>query len=429
MTPDADSLPTDVVVVRRLRRLTCVFAGLLVFATWPLWIPGPELPEIPWSESWCFLPESFFDWTLLAGAALWLVLEFVGLDRRSCRTWIIRGILAGPWMILLVLDQHRLQPWVMQMLMLAAILSVADARTGLRCARLLVISIYIHSALSKIDVAFINSHGQFLLDGLTKSLGVSTEFWSATTKRVLAGTFPVGELLTGIFLLWPRTRRIGLTLAIMMHVMLLLTLGPLGHAHHWGVLVWNVYFILMDLLIFRASVPVEKDRIELPARNSSILSPDFSEKAGNVIAYAGTALFAILPCLSWWGYWDHWPSWAVYSSRPAIVEVSVPEGDIERLPQSLQPFIGSPQPLSDLCPVNLDAWSFETLWCPMYPQERYRLAVALALGERSGIDSMRVIVRSSPDRWTGERQETTLDGLPAIRSRAEKFWINTRSRQ
>ncbi len=429
MTDSAPSHSTDAVIVTRLRRLMCVFTGLLVAATWPLWIPGPEFPDIPWLESFRSLREDSFDWIFVLGLAVCLVMEFRGLDRNLIRTRFIRGICLIPLIFVLIPDQHRLQPWVFQMLMMATLLTIPQERTAVYCLRLFTISIYVHSALSKFDMAFVDSHGQWLLDGLTTSLGMSTEFWSETTRQVLAGMFPIGELLTALLLLWPRTRRMGLKLAILMHVILLLALGPLGYGHHAGVLIWNVYFILMDVLIFRDPFPGEDASTKLNDGEQGCWSPVGPRKVENGIAWGVTTIFALLPCLSWWGLWDHWPSWAVYSSRPAIVEVFVPEGDIERLPKTLQPFVGPPAPLSDRCPVNLDAWSFSTLWCPMYPQERYRVAVAAAIGDLNGIEDMRVIIRSSPDRWTGNRQVTTLEGLHAIRERADGFWLNTHARR
>ena len=109
----------------------------------------------------------------------------------------------------------------------------------------------------------------------------------------------------------------------------------------------------------------------------------------------------------------------MYSSRPAIVKMYVREQDIPILPETLRKHVGPPEPLSDLCQVNLDAWSFETQWCPMYPQERYRLGVILALTESAG-----ATVHSSPDRWTGERTETEVWPSDAT----QRFWVNMRRR-
>ncbi|MCA9074975.1 MAG: hypothetical protein KDA93_08085 [Planctomycetaceae bacterium] len=427
MNKPAPPSSADEVIVRRLRWLTCIFAGVLVAATWPLWKPISPFPEIPWMEHWVRYPRTAWDVSIAGNLPVFLLLQLLEIKR----TWLRRSLnayFAVTGLIYLLFDQHRLQPWVVQMLILTTLLAFSSARTGVRCARLLVVSIYVHSALSKVDVAFLDSHGQFLLDGLTTALGLSTELWSETARRALTAMFPVGELLAALCLTWPRSRRLGLILAILMHVMLLLTLGPWGHGHHAGVLIWNVYFILLDLLIFRQTTPEENAMTELPDREFNMCSAGVSRRVGIPAAWAGTMFFVFLPCLNWWGLWDHWPSWAVYSSRPSIVEVYVPEGHIERLPTSLQTLVSSPEPLSDQCRVNLDAWSFEMLRCPMYPQERYRVAVALALSNECHIDAMRLVIHSSPDRWTGEREAVVLKGTAEIQARADSFWLNTKAR-
>ncbi len=418
----------EAAVVSRLRRLMCLFSCLLVASTWPLWTSGSEFPQIPWSEMFGRAAPHWLDWIALCLLAIWIPLEWQGLRRNRRGTWIIRALVMIPLLGVLLVDQHRMQPWVCQMLMMATILTTASERTAIRCLQWLTISIYVHSALSKLDTSFVEIHGPWLLDGLAKSIGLSTELWSETTRRSLAILFPVGELLTAMALVVQRTHRLGLISAIAMHALLLLTLGPWGHAHKPAVLIWNVFFILLDLLLFGrwqriTAITAARETLDQDPGRST-----WPTRSNDRLALILTALFALLPCLSWWGLWDHWPSWAVYSSRPAIVEVFVPEEDIERLSESLQPFVGSPEPFSDHCRVNLDAWSFETQWCPMYPQERYRVAIALAICERSEIDTMRIIIHSSPDRWTGERQESVLKGIVAIQQNAKAYLLNTSAR-
>ena len=43
--------------------------------------------------------------------------------------------------------------------------------------------------------------------------------------------------------------------AIVMHGALMLTLGPLGLGHEWGVFLWNVYFGVQAWLLFRGTPP------------------------------------------------------------------------------------------------------------------------------------------------------------------------------
>jgi hypothetical protein len=60
------------------------------------------------------------------------------------------------------------------------------------CARWLAIGIYVHSAFSKFDAAFLESHGQMLLDGLLSPLSLDARFWSAESRHRAAMMFPLG---------------------------------------------------------------------------------------------------------------------------------------------------------------------------------------------------------------------------------------------
>ena len=86
---------------------------------------------------------------------------------------------------LVALDQHRLQPWMYEFLLLLGIGIAARGTTAVRCSRAVVISIYFWSGVSKIDPGFLESHGRLLLEGLLQSVGLSDRLW---TER--SGTSP-----------------------------------------------------------------------------------------------------------------------------------------------------------------------------------------------------------------------------------------------
>jgi hypothetical protein len=403
--------------VTRLRRLVALFAAVLIVAMWRLWTPQVEFPQVPFLEGLCRVPV-WCDWLALSGIAIGLLLSMVGGDARKlprAGLALFTACLAAS----ILLDQHRLQPWAYQFLIAGAVLSLTPTAYGLRLLRLLVVSIYIWSAVSKIDAAFLESHGQLLLHGLLRSTGIDAELWSDTARRSAAATFPVGELCVALLLAVRRTRPWGLAASIVMHALLLWTLGPWGLGHKPGVLIWNVCFIVQNVLLFR--------------RTSSPEPPTLAGGGATYRAAAASilvALAAVMPLLESTGWWDHWPSWAVYSSRPETLTMLVREARLDDLPPTLRTCVGAPEPLTDWHPVSIDAWSFDLLQCPVYPQERYRLAVIGAIAEEAGLgDDLRVRVESSPERRTGERTKFELPGLAEIRARCDAFWFNTRPRR
>ena len=157
-------------------------------------------------------------------------------------------------------------------------------------------------------------------------------------------------------------------------------------------------------------------------------TPVARERPGRA-ARVVTLVAVAAPVLEWFGWWDHWPAWGVYASRPAQVVLFVEETAFDRLPPSLQAHAGPPEPLTTWRPVLLDRWCLAELNCPLNPQQRYRLAIVAALGEQHALgDSLRVRLRSAPNRWTGQRAESELTGVHNIRAACNSYWINTRPR-
>ncbi|QDT33004.1 MauE/DoxX family redox-associated membrane protein [Thalassoglobus polymorphus] len=392
------------------------FTLLLLLVTHSLWMQlnSTASPQIPWFEFLCQFPQTIERGFLAALVLAAILLIFSASESLTRR--VIRVVYFVSFTGLVLLDQHRLQPWTLQLLLFSIVLSLAPRRDGLSCCRALVIILYAYSAISKIDLAFLDGQGQLLLDGLLKPFGVDNEMWSRQTKRALAASFPVGELLVACLLVPQRTRGIGLVGATLMHLMILVALGPWGLNHENGVLIWNVYFLFQNFILFRKpSEAAESDP-----------SP---RKASSWIAIGVTGLFAILPSLENWGWYDHWPAWAVYSARPERVEVLVDESIVASLSPSLQSLCGRPAPLDVRVPIVLDRWSFQTRDCPIYPQARYRVALANAL-LRKQVDSQSITIEisSTPNRFTGKREKHVFHGWKEIDQLRKNYRLNTQAR-
>lgn len=327
----------------------------------------------------------------------------------------IRAV-AGATVLLLyaTFDHLLLQPWVWQFALLTLFLMFDDARS-LRWAMRLTVSIYLFSALSKFDPAFFDGLGQVLGWGLLKPLGLDGD---DVPLRSLAMLMPAIEAAAGLLLLFRPTRTLGVIVATLMHVGLLLALGPWGLDHYSGVLLWNVAFIpLVGVQFFRN----DERLLEWPA----------SFGLGGVVA----AALLLLPGLEPFGLWDHWPGWSVYSTRSSRVTLEIvpakPDPEIEpNHPPRLDgfPFLGEPAPLADYVPVKLEAWCFAVRRQPPYPQERYKVAIAAAfLSECGTLDAFRLTIRRpSRNRFAAEPIETqTITTEAELNALLRSYWLNT----
>ncbi|MBL8852105.1 MAG: hypothetical protein JNG89_20700 [Planctomycetaceae bacterium] len=421
------------VTVTRLQWIALLGLCAGVWATWPLWTARQSFPQIPWVGVLIDVPAASDVW-LLTTAGLAGCVALV-TSRRGAAV-AARLVFSAAVVGLLLLDQHRFQVWALHLLVVLWLLWLDPGTRGLLLVRVFVISIYVHSASSRFDRASLEMQWD-LLAPLLDRIGVPTKFAGEPQRLWTGAVFVAWELGTAVLLAVPRTRRAGVCTSIAMHGMLLLLLGPLGHDHHAGVLVWNTVWIMQNVVLFWSrgirgeGGVVAPHPGPLPRRSSSAgLTRLSGERGRTLIAWALALMVVLAPLLEPWGCWDHWPSWRVYSARPETVTFYVRESRVTGLPPEVQTIVGPPELLSDWRPLSLDTWSFAELRCPVYPQARFRLAVALALTRQWALgNDVRVVVGSSPEWWTGKRESQEYVGEQGIASASERFVVNVRERE
>lgn len=389
-----------------LARVMAIATLTWLMVTWRLWSPAAHDPQIPWLTILCHVPR-WIDFLLLiavaCGCAGWLLPRY----RNALPTTAI--VYWAAWAGLLSLDQARLQPWAWQLLCLSGILALAPPTLALKLTRWLTISIYVYSALSKFDAAYLTAHGRDMFNAIMSGAGWKLPLFRPEITHWLPLIFPTGELLIALLLSSRRFRRWGVLGSLLMHSILLWVLGFVLH-HDWGVVLWNLFFMAQVILAFIPDVP------------SPQVSPTASWKPK--LARAAIAFVCFAPLLERIGYWDHWPAWAVYSSRPEIVRVQLLSG-FEKLPAEWQQALRAGDFDLEGRELNLDGWSYNVRHCPIYPQLRYRIALARAVTSAAGVqDHVRWQLLSSPNPWTGQRQEIAADD-----PRLNNFWANTQPRR
>ena len=406
--------------VATFRRVLCV-AGLALFAvTWRLWFPTGEFPRIPLVAAAFAIPD-WFDF-VAAGAAMTALLAGA-ICRRERLAAIALGLFVILAVALVVANQHRIQPWLYELLILAVVLATCTPRRALLLIRVVVVSVYFYSAVSKFDYQFLHTVGQQFLSTLFGFLPVDVQQWPVATRVRAALIFPVAELLLAVMLCIPRLHRAGVVLGVAMHIGLLLILGPFGLKHHHGVLVWNLFFILQLVLLFWC-----RSESTLASDLSTNTEANANRSLGTALAWCAHGLVAaavVLPLTESFGYWDHWPSWGLYSPNNSRFVVFVQPNAVDELPTSLRQLLPDDVVDRERIRLPIDAWSFKELSVPLYPQARFQLGVAMALSEQiDGDFNLLVIRQSMSDRRTGRRDEETLLGCSALRDATRHYWLN-----
>jgi hypothetical protein len=400
-----------------LSRIVAAGAIALIVATRPLWTPQAVFPRVPFF-AWLRAVPAWLEWSALAIVTAALVGVFLAGSGRRVGRWSL-GAFAAAVAFLALADQHRLQPWAYEFALLSLVLAALPAGDAIAWSRILVASIYLFSAFSKLDWTFIESGGGQIVQGLLRCLSVDGDL-STTTRRILAGSLAGGELLIGIGLCFRPSRRIAFYASIVMHGLLLAALGPWGARQKPGVLLWNVYFVAQNIVLFRfagerpASVAATQ-----PARTRATL-------LGRAVRGA-VVLAVFFPLTQPFGLCDVWPAWAVYATGPERLRVyiNLNSADIARVAKIVGPYVGPPRFIDNRCLVWIDRWSLDATQAPLYPQNRFRLGVALALAKAAGLERTIYVELESPaDRRTGKRSTRALSGSASITAALEGDWLN-----
>jgi uncharacterized membrane protein YphA (DoxX/SURF4 family) len=393
------------------RRRALLFRGALGVATltmlalsWPLWIGGgglfprvpflPALSEPPWLRVVLFV--------VLVGSIV------AGIVRKRC---LLIGLI--PLAYLIAGDQHRFQPWAYQYALMALALGTLPTARALGLCRALLIALYVHSGLSKLDATFPGEVGAAFLIQLTAPFGADVMSWPGPVRTAAALLMPMAELLIGIGLASRRTRPAALAGAAVMHATLITLLGPWGLDHSTIVVVWNSALIVEGLILFART-----------GSRRSVAPMEPMPRPGRLVV-AVFALAIAMPALERRGAWDSWPSFALYASHAERVYVFLHEDDLTQYPDEVRRHLRPPKLGDPWHRLDLTSWSRAGRGTPPYPQARAAVGVAEALADRAGPDHpVRVVVWGRAARFSGRRVRREAIGLEAIRRLADDFSLN-----
>ncbi|GAC1474801.1 MAG: hypothetical protein NVSMB9_25870 [Isosphaeraceae bacterium] len=380
----------------------------MLLLSWPLWVARDGFPQVPFVRAAVSrsVPGS---WFVFLGLVASVVLT--GLAR-AWRPWY--AVSLGFFLLLILQDQHRFQPWMYQYACLCLFLAVLPRVQGLRYARWWLIALYVHSGLSKLDVSFCEELGPVFLRAALAPFGFDPGRWPGTWRNVAVLAMPATEIVVALLLAIPRTRQLGRLGAVLFHALLLGILGPAGLGHSTIVLIWNGALMVEVWLAFRP------DLIDPPAQ---ALAP----RGGipGFLVRLGFWVGVLMPLAERSGFWDVWPSHALYASHVERITVWLHDSELDLYPGEVRRHVlaagDGPWRLLDLV-----GWSREARGTPVYPQNRACLGLAEALAARYGGRFVRVVAWGPADRWNGQRPRAEAVGPDAIRRLGNVYWLNAR---
>lgn len=404
---------------------------LLVAGSWRLWIPQNAFPRVPLLSvalEWSSGTDEIITWIC---TSLWVLVTALLILPTLPQSYArIAAILYAHLLgVLVVLDQHRLQPWGVHIAVCLLIATTFEGRQLLSWILAFSGSLYIYSALSKFDAQFLHTVGQDFLAGALSILPGSYSGLPEKMRPLLAALFPIGELVCGAGLLWNRTRKAALAMAIGMHATLIAILGPWGLAHSWGVLLWNVVFIGLNLIVWQQLNYTIADGKPFKFRWLVEKTAAVRSRSWQVCVAALVIALMIVPLGERLGFVDHWLGWALYAPHSSRASIELLSGSAQHQPAVVQKFARTDSSgISAWDRVAVERWSLEELGVPIVPQQRFYVGVARALARSTEEFGIKVTLLDTASRWSGARKQQVVTGRSALEQVSQKYWFNTKPR-
>lgn len=396
----------------------------------------PRVPMISISSATAFWIDA------VSLVALTVALAMVLVRRESAVSWRPMLVIAIAFAALFISNQHRLQPWAYQGWLYAIVFAGSAPRSVRRYRMLLAISIYVYSAVGKLDQQFYKTVGPSFVrtllpfgdldDPAVPGAPPSSDrlrSWIESSVVLL----PLAEVAIAMLLAIGKTRRMGGIAAIAMHLVLIGILGPLGLGHSPAVLVWNLFLAAQSWMLFvrggQQQTAAETD-LAIGAAPRPLVAR--LVVCAVVIAALSLPMLERLPRGEVYGYWDHWLSWSLYSPHTSRVEVQVHESALAGLPEVVSRFSRLGDEDDGWATILFDRWSLAELAVPVYPQARFQLGLAheIALqldsqkdGRAGKRGAIRIKIRGVADRKFGRREEVWAMGADGIAKQRERFWL------
>jgi len=312
-----------------------------------LWLSVREFPLIPVFES---LKEFHFLEYILLFPLIVSLLVNIFLPNKNGSALIFFSLLC-----LVLLDINRLQPWTYIYLIIYALSFLEtglNKNTTIRGGmQILIIGLFFWSGISKLNYNFLDLS---FITILTKSFKIQDLSFFINYKEI--GFFiPVIEILASLFLLFNRSRKLGIGLVVSCHLFIIFFVSPFSLGKDFIVIPWNILMIYLTLLVFKNSKNIE--------------GFEWHGKKEKVIKIVVIILVLILPSLNQIGKWDHFMSFSLYSDKTDNLLIVVEDAYVHKLSPSLQKRFVKSKEIDGGQILNLLDWSFKELKTPYYPED------------------------------------------------------------
>ena len=320
-----------------IRLLALVAYASAMSMSWNLWFSERTFPMVSLFD-WVPVPNIVVDF-LLIGTFTSLFLLFIWKSNWKIGVPII--LIYAYWALL---DQNRLQHFFFEIIFVVFALSMFknNVDTVKKCLLWIFIGTYFWSGIHKYNDLFFEKW----LNGLNKRIPF-VPYWM---RLSFTYAVPFLEAGFGLLLLFVKTRKIGIWLITIMHLIILVTFlkGGFGYA----VIPLMVFNVLTLFLVFYNSKIKTKELFTIDSFKV-------------VVIYVITLM---LPLSNLFGFYDHILAFSYFSGKPKYCRIHFEnKTQTEQLPKYIQEVVREYQ---EHYYIDLNEWSSYTIKVMVYPEMR-----------------------------------------------------------
>ena len=328
----------------------CVGLLISVLCSYNLWAGQRWFPVAPVFEGWYISPP--YDYILLILEVILILLLMI-----ADKTRLLIFLLLTLNLAFCLLDQNRLQPWffIYNSFLLVLLFynwridNVNNYNSFFIILQLCFSAVYVYSGLQKFNPGFINDTYPWFIKPLE---GFVSDRQMITLNKT-GYIIPLIEIFIGFGLLIKPLRFIAIPLVVLLHVIILLLMGPFGNNYNSVVWPWNIMMIVLALLLFSGKT------------NERFFS--ISHLFKQPVFYLVMSLFWILPAFNLVGKWETYLSFSLYSGNNHNAKILLSDEAYSRLPYYVRHYVHYQGEQYILYPKE---WCLSELKTPLYPEKR-----------------------------------------------------------
>ena len=340
-------------IFQRLKLIKISVAIGLLFSmlcSYNLWAGQRWFPVCPVFKGFSISPP--YDYILL-GLEIILIFFLVTVSKPRFVIFLILVLN----LVYVLLDQNRLQPWFFIYNSFLVVLlfynwridNINNYNSFFIILQLCFGAVYVYSGLQKFNPGFINDTYPWFIKPLANFVSERQMTMLYKTGYVI----PLMEIFIGFGLLVKPLRFIAIPLVILLHVIILILMGPFGNNYNSVVWPWNLMMIVLAMLLFSGKT------------NERFFSVSHLFK--QPVFYLVIALFWILPAFNLVGKWETYLSFSLYSGNNNNAKILMCDDAYNRLPFYVRHYVHYQGGQYLLYPKE---WCLYELKTPLYPEKR-----------------------------------------------------------